>query len=324
VERLVRIGVAALLSMVVCATARSQATLPTLRQAIAQAGVSVEGADLPNLDKAITSGAELNDEAEFVITYFVAEDSGNLDAPLFVHRYDKRQQTWTSVKLPEAPAQAQDMNVPCMGSVLAIHRFQGFYLLDTHLNPSAGCVLILTKELKWKTSLYGWFLGGLGKDHVIYHRSEIHFAAAHPMELGMYDLASDRDFALFPPKPDPPIRKDLAKRIGEFFAAHADWCNINNHPCDATWFDSSLSGEVAVSAEQDALAFVVSYETEVDHKGGNLPEGPKAVLYVYRHVSDGSRRQIRESLLQEAEQKVGVSRLQDFLKPDRLEKLFAP
>jgi hypothetical protein len=312
------------LLFLLAASAAAQETPRTLRKALAQVGVPVEGANLANLEKPITSGAELNDDAAFVIAYFVAEESNRLDARLFVHRYDKRQQKWTSASLPEAPAAGVDMNVPCLGSVLSITEFQGLYLLNTHLNPSAGCILILTRDLQWKTSLYGWFLAGLGKNRILYHRSQIHFAAAHPMEMGMYDLATGRDATLFPPKQATPIRTELTQRLGEFFAAHQDWCNVNNHPCDPGWFDSALFGDVATSSEQDAVAFVVSYGAIQYFSGDKPPTGPTAVLYVYRYVSDSAKLQVREMLLDEAKRTLGVSELKEFLAADRLTKLFEP
>jgi len=315
---------AAAVMFLLASSAAAQKNVPTLRRALAQAGVPVQGADLTNLDKPITSGAELNNDSAYLIAYFVAEESNTLDAPLFVHRYDKHEKTWASSALPEAPAAAQDLDVPCLGSVLSITEFQGLYLLDTHLNPSAGCILILTNDLKWKTSLYGWFLAGLGKNRIIYHRSQIHFAAAHPMEMGMYDLVAGRDATIFPPKPDPPIRARLTQQLGEFFASHRDWCNANNHPCDPASFDSALVDNVAVSAEQDALAFVVSYDAIQDFPGDKPPTGPTAVLYVYRHLNDGAKLQVRELLLEEAKRKLGPSQVQEFLAADTLARLFAP
>jgi hypothetical protein len=304
--------------------AQSQNTPPTLRSALSQAGVSAQGLDGANLEKPIGSWAELNNDAAYLIAYFVAEESNRLDAPLFVHRYDKRQHSWTSTSLPEARAATQDMNVRCFGSVLAINEFQGLYLLNTHQSPSAGCLLILNRDLKWKTSLYGWFLTGLGKDRVIYHRSQIHFAPVHSLEMGMYDLAADGDLTIFPPQAATPIRDELTRRLGEFFVARQNWCSTNNHPCDPTWFDSALVSDVAVNAEQDALAFVVSYEAIQDFREEKPPAGPSAVLYVYRHVSDSSKRQLREILLEEAKRKLGVNQVQEFLAPDRLSKLFEP
>src|SRR5437899_906851 len=103
------------LLLLLAISAAAQETAQTLRKVLSQSGVPVQSADLENLDKPI-GGAELNSDTEFVIAYYVVDESNPLNRPLFVHRYDKRQRKWTSSTLPDAPATAQDINVPCLGS----------------------------------------------------------------------------------------------------------------------------------------------------------------------------------------------------------------
>jgi hypothetical protein len=213
--------------------------------------------------------------------------------------------------------------VNCLGSVLSISALGDRLLLDTHLSPSAGCALILSQNLKVEAGVYGWYLGQIGGDEIIYHRSEIHFASEHPAEIALFNLRTKRDLTLFPRKPYQAIRLALIAQLKEFFQTHEDWCNKFNDPCDPDWFDSSLEGEVATGAEKDALAFVISYEQQAFPREIQKPSGPKNVLYVYRHVNDEAKMEYREMLLTEAKERFGDMPLQELLKPEVLQKIFS-
>ncbi len=297
----------------------------TLRESLQGTNVPVDSAS-PNLDRRITIGAALNDARQFVTAYYLAGDSGALDGPLFIDRFDRNSGKWQNGKLQGAdgklPEEAGDF---CFGSVLAAHVLGDYLLLDTHINPSAGCSLVVsTRDLRLTGAVYGWFLAGIGPSRFIYQRSEVHFAAVHPAELALYDAATGHDVTIFPAKQDQPIRADLIKRMKAFFSTHQDWCNEHDHPCDTEQIDSELIGEVAVNAEQDALAFVISYETQVFQPDEvQVPSGPKAVLYVYRNVSDDAHREFREILLPDENTRKTAAGLALYLKPDRLAELFS-
>lgn len=295
----------------------------TLRQAIAAQGLTPDENIVQNLDKPITSGAQLDDSARFVIAYYIDDGSNALRPPLYIDRYDRKLQKWESVALGQAHSKSSDIDVNCLGSVLSISALGDRLLLDTHLSPSAGCALILSQNLKVEAGVYGWYLGQIGGDEIIYHRSEIHFASEHPAEIALFNLRTKRDLTLFPRKPYQAIRLALIAQLKEFFQTHEDWCNKFNDPCDPDWFDSSLEGEVATGAEKDALAFVISYEQQAFPREIQKPSGPKNVLYVYRHVNDEAKMEYREMLLTEAKERFGDMPLQELLKPEVLQKIFS-
>jgi hypothetical protein len=157
----------------------------TLRQVLAAKSLPIAAAKLENLDKNITSGAELDDESQFLIAYYIDDGTSALNPPLYLERLDRKQGSWKSATLGKAETRWQDIDVPCLGSVMNISVIGGRYFLDTHINPSAGCVLILSREMKLEGSLYGWLVGRLGTETVIYHRSQIHFAPVHPAEIAL-------------------------------------------------------------------------------------------------------------------------------------------
>jgi hypothetical protein len=301
-----------------------RASSETLRQVLASKNLPITGAKLENLDKDITSGAELDDESQFLIAYYIDDGTSALNPPLYLERFDRRQGSWKSITLGKAGVRAQDMEVPCLGSVMSVTAIGSRYFFDTHLTPSAGCTLILSRDLKLEASLYGWLVGRLGTETVIYHRSQIHFAPVHPAEIALYDHRTKRDVTLFPPKPESPIRQARTQQLQDFYKGNEEWCNKNNDPCDPAYFDSALEGEVATNEKEQALAFVISYE-QIQLVQGEVqkPSGPKDVLYVYRGVGDEAKIEYREMPLRDAKARFGYPSLQALLQSDTLQKIFS-
>jgi hypothetical protein len=182
----------------------------TLRQALAAKHLPFDAAKLANLDKSITSWAELDDPGQYVIAYYLDNGSEELNPPLFLDRYDRNSSEWKSARLPEGGEKSSAIDDVCYGSILSIISSAGRFFVETHINPSAGCLLVLSGDLKLEASLSGWFLGHLGDDALVYHRSEVHFAPVHPAEIAIYDLRTKHDFTIFPPKTETPIRQALA------------------------------------------------------------------------------------------------------------------
>ena len=192
------------------------------------------------------------------------------------------------------------------------------------MNPSAGCLLVLSPALKLETTLYGWLERMLGEDTLIYQRSQMHFAPVHPAEIALYDLRTRRDVTLFPRKPDSAIRRARTAQLAEFYKANKEWCKENDDPCDPENFDSGLQEEMATNEAEAAVAFLISYE-QIQLVAGDVqkPSGPKDVLYVYRRVDDETKMEYREMLLEDAKARFGTAKLPDFVQPEILQKIFA-
>ncbi len=220
-------------------------------------------------------------------------------------------------------AKWQDTDVDCLGSILNISAVGRRLYLDTHINPSAGCLLVVSRDLKLEASLYGWLLRPIGEDQILYERSQIHFAPVHPAELAIHDLRTHSDRTIFPLKPFQAIRNARVAQLRRFYGDHPDWCNRNDDPCDPEYFDSFLAGEVAANDERDVLAFSISYEQEQVFSGSpQKPSGPARVIYVYRRIGDPRNVEYRELLPSEAQARFGDATLQKLLQPETLEKIF--
>jgi hypothetical protein len=296
----------------------------TLRQALAAKHLPTDPAKLANFDKSITSWAEFDDANQYVIAYYLDDGTNELNPPLFVDRYDRKRAEWKSARFLDAHTNSPQPDDNCYGSILRVGALGSRFFLDTHMNPSAGCLLILSADMKLQASLYGWMLGHVGEDAVIYHKSEIHFAPVHPAEIALYDLRTKRDVTLFPRKPDSAIRRARTAQLAEFYKANKGWCNKNDDPCDPENFDSALQGEVATNETEAAVAFLISYE-QIQLVPGDVqkPSGPKDVLYVYRRVDDEAKMKYREMLLEDAKARFGTGKLEDVVQAEILQKIFA-
>jgi hypothetical protein len=296
----------------------------TLKETLAASKLPAADARLANLEKKITSGAQLDDADQFVIAYYLEDASGELNPPLFIDRYDKKSKEWQSAALPDAQTKGPSVDDVCFGAILDIQSAGGRFLLETHINPSAGCLLVLSPDLKLEADLDGWLLGQLGGNLLVYRRSEVHFAAVHPAEIALYDLRSKRDAVIFPPKTPTPIREARTIQLREFFKSNEAWCQKNDDSCDSESFDSDLQGPAVLSEADSAVALLISYE-QIQLVEGELqkPSGPNDVLYVYRRLDDPAKTEFREMLLSEAKTRFGDMPLQNLLQPEMLQKIFA-
>jgi len=294
----------------------------TLREVLAGEKLPLDAEALRNLDAKISSGAELNDEAQFAIAYYLLDSTGLLKPPIFIDQYDRRTQRWKSGVIEAAVARWQGMDVDCFGSVLAVVGFSDSYALETHINPSAGCEIILSLDLKVKASLYGWIVGHFGDGGIVYHRSQIHFATVHPTEIAIYDPATGKDFNVYPHAPFQEVRLQVTRELREFYKTHQEYCKKADDPCDPEEFDSSLEGKVVTDDREHAMAFVVSYEVQGYGQDEHKPGGPTEVVYVYRHVNDEAKMEYREMLWSEVRERAGNVPLEKLVEPTTLEKIF--
>ena len=139
-----------------CASqALSQGEGKTLREVLTAELVAADAEKLGNLDKQITSEAALKEASQFVIAYYLHDASGLLNPPIFIDLYDRRTEQWRSSSIKSATVNWRGMDVDCLGSAWAIKASSDFLFLDTNINPSAGCVLILSRELRLAGSLFG-------------------------------------------------------------------------------------------------------------------------------------------------------------------------
>ena len=252
---------AALLTVVIAARGGAQTT-PTLRQVLAEHARGEPARELAGLDAPITSFAVHDSSDALVIAYYVrTSDQNALGESLYVARLDKRSRRWDHAAIPTARSSKSTGDAPLiLGSVLGIHRTRTRIYLDTHVNPSAGIVVVLDDKLRPVATLYGWVLRTLPNDVAIYHRSEIHFAPLHPAEVWLYDPSSGRNTVIYPRTPYDRIRRDYASHVKDVYAGLGEaWFRSHNYPMDPELFDSAVGDTVVTSPNGDRAAFVVTF-----------------------------------------------------------------
>ncbi len=221
--------------------------------------------DTPSLSREIFDYAFEDAGDLFWVAYYWKDESKDgrfLPGRLNVLLLDKatgswRKRTFDKQELPRSARMPETFGI---GSVMRVKHAARYLYIDTHYNPSAGGLVVLTTDLRPATVLWGWFLFSLPGGAVVYHRSQVHFAPTHPMQLAVYDPASDSDRVLYPVTPyDAPRLAFMAAMKLAYDSAGAQWCMSNNHHCDPEEFSSSWRDAWSVNAEAGKAAFLVQF-----------------------------------------------------------------
>jgi len=315
-----------LLVLIATLNTSGMAASETLRDVLRRYAVPMpENLDLA-LDSPVTSYAALDDASDFVIGYYKEDGSGALHPPLLFLRYDKPNASWKTGALLNLNGSLGNSlpsgkpGMECGGSLLSIASTGEFFFVDTHANPSAGCLLVLTKDLHIQKALSGWFLSALGADLIVFHESEVHFAPTHPMEISVYDLKKDTTTRIYPLAQDD-LRAAFTAKLRAALSTKA-WCRAKNNPCDPKLFSNDLVFPVEdnLAANENALAFVVQYEAEGFGSRASAAIKPVKVLYIYR-LAPGPV-DYREFRYDDIEKEFGTKSLDSVLTPETMKKLF--
>jgi hypothetical protein len=231
----------------------------TLRAVLADRGVQPPKAH--DLDDAVSSYAVFDDSAVFIIAYYTPGDTRALDDSIRIRVLRKADSVWQSRVLHRTvnanPGQASAWQ---LGSVVRVVRTSRHIVVDTHLTPSAGTILLLSADLEPVVALPGWVRAIRADGFLIFQRSMVHFAPTHPAELWGFDANAARAFLVYPSAPYQPIRaqyidevRNLYERVGE------SWFRANNHHMDPAQFDSSIQEPLVLDRAAEAIAFVVRF-----------------------------------------------------------------
>jgi hypothetical protein len=245
----------------------------TLGETLRAAQVPLARFAAAELAAKITSYAESNNP--YLLAYHLYDDPAT-----HVIRYDRTARSLRRADVHGVKAMFQGtVPMDCDGSVLNIREQRGTIYMETHTNPSAGCVVVLSPDLTVQTALSGWVLGLLAADYAILRASEIHFMAVHPMHLEAYDVKRNQTAEVFPYPNDP--ERD---RFSRLLAAHKSeqWCMEHNAPCDEKMFEIDLKGNLVVNENAKTFGFEATFSATGfgDAAEKNVP--PQSVVYVFR------------------------------------------
>ena len=252
----------------------------TLRQVLQKSGIPISGFTPAELEAQVSSrAADSNPDAVF-LAYPAQKGEEAIGPPLSVVVY--RRATQKLVRRAIAPGETSD---ECSGSVLGISEQAGYILVETHINPSASCTIVLDADLRVRHTLFGWSVARLGSAGVLLEEDEVHFAAVHPLRLEVFDLARGRTREVYPPDGDA-LRAQFSRELKQHLPPES-WCQEHDHPCDASSFDEELGEAVLADGVGTKFGLIVTYDAGGFGDEAGRAIGGRAVLYVYRRSADG-------------------------------------
>lgn len=266
----------------------SPAVADTLEQVIRSNGIACCTPDgPPNPDSEINSYAFENGHDLFSIAYYASTDgSGGLPDTFHISTFDKETGAWLHRELP-SDTEISSASTPTwsIGSILHVRHTRQYVYLDTHGSPSAGTVLILTRELLPFAALNGWTSLILPSGLALYTHSMVHFAPTHPSELWVFDPASGRDTLVYPAKPYGPVRQAYVDRMRELYAQISEeWQADSDFNMDPEQCDNEIVPPLVPNEAGTAVAFVVRLGN-----GGDTPVSApiREILVVCNDLSTG-------------------------------------
>ncbi len=235
----------------------------TLREVLHEFELPLGPGGPSGLDRRITSYSAENWADLFVIAFYApVSDRSALPDTLRVSAFDRRTMTWSHTLLERRRTLAPEWDV---GSVLDIQHSADRIFLETHTNPSAGTVIVLTRSLQPVAALDGWLLKLLPTGRVFYHRSMPHFVATHPAELWTWDPRSGRDSRVYPGEPYDSIRlRYIAATRAGYQRLGEPWFREHNHPMDAEHFGSSIRSRIRSDDSGTTVVFLMQFGEEGD------------------------------------------------------------
>ena len=171
------------------------------------------------------------------------------------------------------------VSTECMGSALEISEAGGLIEINTHINPSAGCVLILKSNLSFVAELFGWIRGRVGCD-LILEENAVHFAPTHPLRVSLFNLRSGRLLPIYPAAHDA-AREGFVAELRKHLRS-TESCAEQNRACDPETFSASIAN-VKVDEQRSRFSFDVEMNAEGFGNKDDELVSPKTVHYTYRH-----------------------------------------
>jgi len=251
----------------------------TLRDSLRAGKVPSERFSESELGTRITSYATSSGNP-LLLAYYVADGSGSLSYPLCVVRYDHLTRDLSRAVVRGVTTDFnRDVKMDCLGSALQIRETSGFIYIDTNTTPSAGCVILLSQAMEFKTALSGSLLGTMGADYAIVQRSEIHFMSVQPMRIQVFDLKRNRATQVDPFRDDPQ-RQQFSQLIEPYISQK--WCMESNAQCDPENFDAILQGELIANDAAKAFGFIAKFDADGFGKAAAKFVPARTVAYVFR------------------------------------------
>jgi hypothetical protein len=195
---------------------------------------------------------------------------------LYVSLQERAGGGWTHASIARVRWAPGDTTSYTLGTALRITLSGDHVFVDTHLNPSAGTLLVLTRALVPLATLKGWSELLLPNGSVVYQKNTVHFAPTHPAELHLFDPHTGRNAAVYPTQPYAAVRRAYIERVREIYERLGDeWFRLNNHHMMAEQFESRIG-----TPQADSLGRRVAFIARFGEGGGSRAATPLVEVLV--------------------------------------------
>lgn len=244
--------------------------------------------ELPRKDRhqPITSFAVSSNNDPFLLAYYDDDGSGTLPPVLHVLRYDLRTKHLLRTDLHGSSTTFHGFdnvmtgppNQTCFGSALNIYEKNHLIVIDTHINPSAGCILVLTPGLQFSAALWGFTLGQIGDD-ILCEENTVHFAPIHAARVAIYNARLKQRTLLYPAPADP-AREQFSMQLKKHLPAR-EFCMQHNLPCNPADFSTAIQ-HVTINEPDRSFTFEARMTSENFGPQAEQSVPPQTVSYKFR------------------------------------------
>ncbi len=231
----------------------------------------------------ITSFAVSTENSRFLLAYYDDDGSGGLPLVLHVLRYDQqtgdlRRTDLHGIEIPFHILHEVMTRVSsnCMGSALNISEKAELVVIHTHINPSAGCALILTSDLSFIAGLGGGVLATID-GNIIFVENTIHFAPTHPARISAYNLHQKKLASIYPTETDAG-RKQFSTEPQNHLASPSG-CREQNISCDPENVSADIQ-HVTINETEKSFEFDAQMTPEGFGEDAERSIKPKTIHYI--------------------------------------------
>lgn len=204
------------------------------------------------LDKHMNGHIADEDEQEFVMAFLEDPAISTPESYAHVVRFDRKTGIWYHANVSAALSPGN--------AIMRLKRAGGFIYVDSHINPSAGMLLVLSPDLKGVQSLFGYSELIFPNGVVVYAHSQTHFAPTHQLGMSVFDPRSGASRQIYPPRPTQPVRSRFIEQVREEYQKRGEaWFREHNHHMDPDRFDSDIRSEVSFDPSTNQISFEVGF-----------------------------------------------------------------
>lgn len=178
-------------------------------------------------------------------------------------------------------------NDECSGSILGVQYVGDFTFVATHINPSAGCILVFDKNLVARKPLLGFDPVEVDSNLIVIEEDTVHFSSAHSARLQSVELLHGAPREVYPPLGDRLRKRLIAENAAKMPSAAI--CARMNDPCLPEIFDEDIRALTTNGKGIFAFLALQSASHALAPEEEPVTVAEQMVLYVYQRAPGGWR-----------------------------------